>query len=96
MKYNIVARNIELTDSLKDYINKRLEGLERYSHHIMDGEMTVEELRGRYITQFVINMKGSVITAKCERKDLYESIDGLKDKLKTQLTKYEDKLRERK
>ena len=35
MKYSIVARNIELTDSLKEYISKRLDSLDRYSKHII-------------------------------------------------------------
>ncbi len=96
MKYNIVARNIELTDSLKHYISRRLDGLDRYSKHIINGELIIDELRGRYTAEMVLKMKGNTITVKAEQKDLYQAIDELKDILKKQLVRYEDKLRERK
>lgn len=96
MKYNIVARNVELTDSLKDYIAKRLDGLDKYSKHIINGELIIEELRGRYITEMILKVKGNTIAVKTNESDLYQSIDRLKDVLKKQLVKYEEKLRERK
>ena len=96
MKYNIVARNIELTDALKEYISKRLDGLDKYSKHIIDGELIIDELRGRYTTQMVLKLKGHTIAVKTEQKDPYMAVDELKDVLKKQLTRYEDKLRERK
>ncbi len=96
MKYNIVARNVELTDSLKDYISRRLDGLDKYSRHIINGELIIDELRGRYTAEMVLKVKGNTIAVKAEQKDLYQAIDELKDILKKQLTKYEDKLRERK
>ncbi len=96
MKYNIVARNVELTDSLKDYISKRLDALDKYSRHLLNGELIIDEFRGRYTAEMVLKMKGNTIAVKAEQKDLYQAIDELKDVLKKQLTKYEDKLRERK
>jgi len=95
MELKIVARNLDLTDALKDYINKRLTGLERYSNNIIDSEFILQEIRGRYQGEVIVKVKGQTLTAKSQRKDPYEVIDELKDKIKTQLKKYEEKLSDR-
>lgn len=92
MELKIIARNLDLTDALKDYINKRLMGLDRYSNNIIDSEFILQEIRGRYEGELIVKVKGQTLTAKTQRKDPYEVIDELKDKIKTQLKKYEEKL----
>lgn len=93
MDLQITTRNLDLTDGLRAYLEKRLNGLERYSNHIIDGEVIIEEERGRYKFECIIKVKGATITAKSQSKDPYEAIDILKDKVKIQLKRYEEKLK---
>ena len=93
MKFQITTKNVELTDGLKDYIQKRLSGLERYSNHIMDGEIIFEEIRGRYKIEVILRVKGTTLTAAGQSKDPREAVDKVKDKIKVQLRKYEEKMK---
>jgi len=93
MKFQMTTKNVELTDGLKDYIEKRLGGLDRYSNHIMDGEIIFEEMRGRYKVEVILRVKGSTLTAVGQSKDPHEAVDRVKDKIKVQLRKYEEKLK---
>jgi putative sigma-54 modulation protein len=93
MKFQITTKDMELTDGLREYIKKRLSGLERYSNHIMDGEIIFEELRGRYRIEVILRVKGATLTAVGQSKDPREAVDRVKDKIKVQLTKYEEKLK---
>ncbi len=93
MEIRLVTRDMEATEGLKEYINKRLSGLDRYSSHIIDAELILDEQRGRFLGELVVKVKGSTLTAKTQAKDPFTAIDELKDKIKAQLNKYEDKLK---
>ncbi len=96
MKMQVVFKNLEdptLKESLRGYADKRLKNLGRYSRHILDGELTFEEERGHYNTLLVLRVKGTTLTAKSRGKDPFETIDQIKEKIKGQLVKYEEKLK---
>ncbi|MCD6087926.1 MAG: ribosome-associated translation inhibitor RaiA [Candidatus Hydrothermae bacterium] len=93
MEIKLITRDIEATDGLREYIEKRLSGLDKYSSHIIDAELILDEQRGRFLGELVVKVKGSTLTAKSQAKDPFSAIDELKDKMKSQLVKYEDKLK---
>ncbi len=96
MKMQVVFKNLKdevLRNKIRTYAEKRLSNLTRYSHHIINGELTFEEGRGQYETVLMVHVKGANLTAKARSKDPLESIDRVKDKIKSQLKKYEEKLK---
>ncbi len=95
MEFKISAKEVDITDGLKDYIDKRLSGLERYSPRIIDGELVFSEERGRFVGEIILKVKGSTLKAQARAKDPFETIDILKDKIKGQIIKYEEKLKDR-
>jgi len=95
MEFKISAKEVDITDGLKDYITKRLGGLEKYSPRILDGELVFSEERGRFVGELVLKVKGSTLKAHARAKDPFETIDILKDKMKGQIKKYEEKLKNR-
>ena len=50
----ITARNFELTETLREYIGKRLGHLDRYSDHIIDSEIILIEERGQYKGEMIV------------------------------------------
>ncbi len=96
MKVQVVFKNLEdelIKDRIREYLEKRLGNLDRYSNHIVDGEFTIEEERGRFRSSLILKVKGTTLKAAGVGKDPFEVIDLLKDKMKSQLMRYEEKLK---
>ena len=91
MNINIKATNIELTDAIREYVNKRVSSLEKL---IKDGAIISVEV-GRTtnhhnkgdIFKAEINIKndGEVFYADVEREDLYSAIDEVKEEISRKL-----------
>jgi putative sigma-54 modulation protein len=96
MELKIAARNFHLTDNLEEYAKKKVEKLERFSHHIMDGDLILEKDRAHSIVELNLSVKHSVITSRVKNHDIYLGINEAFKKIERQLVKYEAKFRERK
>jgi putative sigma-54 modulation protein len=96
MQTSITARHFELTDQLKDYINRKVEKLERYSHYIMNMELILtkgsplEEVEGK------VHLKHELLSARAQSKDLLLGISEVLEKLLTQMKRHDEKMRDRK
>jgi putative sigma-54 modulation protein len=96
MELKIAARNFHLDDALEEYAKKKVEKLERFSHHIIDGDLILEKDKARSIIELNLSVKHSVITSKVKNHDIYLGINEVFKKIERQLIKYEEKFRERK
>jgi len=96
MELKIAARNFHLNDALEEYAKKKVEKLERFSHHIIDGDLILEKDKARSIVELNLSVKHSVITCKVKNHDIYLGINEVFKKIERQLIKYEEKFRERK
>lgn len=94
MKINIKATGISLTPSISDYINKKVEMLEKF----FSGEETLVNVEvGRttrhhksgdiFRAEIRINLGGQEYYAVSETEDLYAAIDEVKDEIVQELTK---------
>ena len=90
----ITARNFELTETLREYIGKRLGHLDRYSDHIIDSEIILIEERGQYKGEMIVKVKGRTIKAETKDNDVLKVVDELKDIVIRELKKYEEKLKD--
>ena len=91
MQINITGHHIDLTDSLRDYVNEKMEKLERHFDHITNVQvtLTVEKLRQR--AEATVHISGADMHAQAENEDMYYSIDSLVDKLDRQILKHKEK-----
>lgn len=96
MELKIAARNFHLNDALEEYAKKKVEKLERFSHHIIDGDLILEKDKALSIVELNLSVKHSVITSKVKNHDIYLGINEVFKKIERQLIKYEEKFRERK
>ena len=94
MNIIITGRNIELTDAVKDYINKVVNETEKYNLDIHMAYVTVEKDKKDYFkVEIVMNVpkKGTVVV-HYKDKDVYAAFDKAKDKLEKVLRRYHDKI----
>lgn len=96
MEFNIAAKNFHLDDALETYAKKKIEKLERYSHHIINGDLILEKDKSFCMVELNLSVKHSIITSKVKNHDMYQGMNDAFKKLERQLKKYEDKFRERK
>lgn len=92
MQLNVSGHHIAITDSLRGYVESKIERLERHCDLISDVHciLTVEKLRHK--AEAKVNVNGGTIFAETTEDDMYAAIDGLVDKLDRQVRKHKDKL----
>ncbi|HYQ37464.1 MAG TPA: ribosome-associated translation inhibitor RaiA [Pseudomonas sp.] len=95
MQVNISGQHLEVTDTLRDYINEKLERLARHFDKITNVQviMQVEKLQQKI--EATLHVAGGEVVANAEHEDMYAAIDLLADKLDRQLIKHKEKLVER-
>jgi putative sigma-54 modulation protein len=97
MEISVRGKNIELTPSLKGYIDEKIGRLDRYLDSIrsVDVALTVERNRSIEKTQraeVTVHVNGSVIRAEESTVSMYSSVDIVVEKLERQLKKYKSKI----
>jgi ribosomal subunit interface protein len=93
MAINIKTINIELTEAIRDYAEKRLSSLEKFSGGVPTvtaelGKTTEHHKQGDFFTAKVtlVTPLGKEYFATSEKEDLYVAIDDVREELRMQLT----------
>lgn len=97
MNLNIVGKQFELTESIKDYVEKAFDNLGKYGLDIISGRCVIsaDEKQGRkgFVVDFSINLaKKEIIVVKEKDKDLYAAIDNASERASKVLRRYHDKM----
>ena len=93
MKLNVHGRNIEVTDWIHQYVEKKVERLERYLPQAKEAkaELVYSETRAaadRYTAQLTIWANGQILRAEESTGDIFASIDAIVDKMSRQIDRY--------
>lgn len=94
MQFTIRGQQIEVTDALKDYVDKKLSRLDKYfeAPPTSEGHVTLSVVRGLHTVEVTIPLTGVVLRAEDRSEDMYASIDAVVDKLERQVRKHKTKL----
>jgi putative sigma-54 modulation protein len=92
MQLNISGHHIEITDSLRGYVESKIQKIERHFDLVSDVSciLTVEKLRHK--AEATVRVNGGTIYADATEADMYAAIDGLADKLDRRVRKHKEKL----
>jgi putative sigma-54 modulation protein len=91
MKIIFKGKHIEVTDAMRNYIEKRLSKIERHFDHILEVIVTLSVEKNRQIVEATLQARRALIRAEEETNDMYTSIDKVADKLERQIQKYKEK-----
>ncbi|MFB9137555.1 ribosome hibernation promoting factor [Vibrio sp. AK197] len=92
MQININGHNIDLTDSMQDYVNEKFQKLERFFDHITNVHVVLRVEKVTQIAEATLHVSQGEIHASAENENMYAAIDALVDKLTRQLNKHKEKL----
>lgn len=92
MLISVKGKNIEVTDALKTYIDKKLQKLDKHFHEIREAVVTLSVQRGLHIVE--VQLEGDGILLRGEERrgtDMYGSVDQVVEKLETRVKKFKGK-----
>lgn len=96
MQINVSGHHIDVTDSLRSYVETKLEKLERHYDRITNMQVILSVEKQRQKAESTIRITGGEVYADAEHEDLYTAIDMLTDKLDRQLIKQKEKAKDHK
>ncbi|AUW94733.1 MAG: ribosome-associated translation inhibitor RaiA [Sulfobacillus thermosulfidooxidans] len=95
MEVIVRGKNVEITDALKDYVDKKLGKMDKLLHpQDVTAHVVLGVEKGRHIVEVTIPIHGMILRAEESGSDMYASIDLVTDKLERQYRKF--KTREKK
>lgn len=94
MNIQFYAKNVELTEQIKDYVNDKIGGLSKYDSGILEAQADISKDTHHQkgcVYRFEVNMKSTnsknLFRAEANGENIMEAIDLVKDKLNRQITK---------
>ena len=91
MNIKITGKNIDVTEAMKDYIEKRLEKLEKFEGKNTDINVVCSVEREEQIVEIQISHDGEFLRVEERNADLYASVDLALDRAERQLRKEKEK-----
>ena len=100
MDLSVFTRNMEMTPRLSEYVDQKVEKLDRYLPSIDEARMdlTVENTRNAahsQVAQLTVRVRGKILRAEERTEDMFASIDAVLDKMHRQIARYKGKRRDR-
>jgi putative sigma-54 modulation protein len=96
MQINISGHHVDVTPALREYVNNKLERLNRHFDQITNTHVVLTVERSRQSADATLHVAGADIAASAESEDMYAAIDDLTDKLDRQIIKHKEKIRGKK
>jgi len=97
MKYNIRGDKLTVTKAIKDYIEEKLDRLNKYyeNHKDLECKVVIRAKNNLQSIEVTIPLNKFILRAEVTDKDLYAAIDLVVDKLEGQIRKNKTKLKNR-
>lgn len=93
MQINLTGHHVDITDSLRNYVDTKFSKLERHFDHISNVHviLNVEKLNQK--AEATVHLSGAEVFASSEDADMYAAIDSMVDKLDRQVIRHKEKLK---
>ena len=92
MQLDVTGRHVDVSESLKAYVETKFQRLERHFEHINNTHVILSVEKDRQKAEATVHVNRGNLFADEEKEDMYAAIDGLIDKLDRQLKKHKEKL----
>ncbi len=99
MKHNIKTKEIFLTPAIADYVEKKIQHLDKFINpdnmqeticYVEIGKTSQHHKKGDYfVAELTVHIGGKSLRAEVEKDDLYAAIDLAVDEMATELKRFE-------
>ena len=94
MQISVSGHHIEVTNPLREYVESKLDRLERHFDKITNIHVILSVEKQRQKAEATVHINGASLFADCTNEDMYASIDSMADKLDRQIKKHKEKLKD--
>ena len=91
MNVTILGKDLSATEAIKDYVNKKMDRIEKYFGEDFDVSVTLRTERNEQIAEMTVKAVTGVFRAVTAHNDLYASIDKDLDIIEGQVRKMKTK-----
>ena len=93
MQVNLTGHHVEITDSMRAYVDEKIARLERHFDHVTNVHviLSVEKLDQK--AEATVHIAGADVFAESVHQDMYAAIDSLVDKLDRQVIRHKEKVK---
>lgn len=97
MQFHIRGKNVDVTDALRDYVEKKIGRMDRYFEvpSASDVQVTLSVNKNKHTVEVTIPVSGVTLRAEEKSEDMYASIDLVVDKLERQIRKHKTRVNRR-
>jgi putative sigma-54 modulation protein len=93
MQITIVGKNLEITESLRQYAEKKTAKIGKFFEQgLLDAQITLGVERGMHIVDITVTVDGLLLRGEEKTGDMYSSIDGAVDKIERQIHKHKTRI----
>jgi putative sigma-54 modulation protein len=94
--YKLIGRNLEITDAIRDYVEKKLSRLDRYQNGELMAKVVLSLAGSPHVekqakAEIQLDLPGGLLRVEEEDQDLYAAIDRMVDRLEVQLKRYRER-----
>ncbi len=94
MQIIITGKNVELSQALKDYVEKKVSRLQKYLEEPITVNVVLSSEKFRRMVDLTISSKEGVFHGSEESHDMYTSIDKVVDTMEVTLRRKKEKIKE--
>ncbi|MGE5557447.1 MAG: ribosome hibernation-promoting factor, HPF/YfiA family [Bacillota bacterium] len=93
MQVKIKGKNLEVSDALKDYAEKKLQKVGRFfTRKPVESDVTFNIERGMHIVDITLAVGGLLLRGESKSEDMYHSIDMAVERIERQIEKYKARI----
>ncbi len=96
MQLIITGKNMEVSEPLKQYVQRKIGKLDRFLPQIGDVHVevsteTTKSSQDRHVVQVTVNSNGTILRAEERSADILAAVDAVRDKLQRQIERYKER-----
>ncbi|MHB9143829.1 MAG: ribosome hibernation-promoting factor, HPF/YfiA family [Symbiobacteriia bacterium] len=95
MDITVRGKHLDVTNSLREYVEKRVGKLERFFDVPLAAQVTLSVQKDRQTVEVTMPVGGVVLRGEVSTGDMYSSIDMVVEKLEKQIDKYKTRITKR-
>ncbi|GIW26063.1 ribosome hibernation-promoting factor, HPF/YfiA family [Meiothermus sp.] len=94
--YKLVGRQVEITEALKNYLDKKMARLDRHFEDNAEARVVLSMAQGARVerkakAEIQVNVPGGIVRVEESDPDMYAAIDRAIDRLEYQLKRYKER-----
>lgn len=97
VKIEIFTKNLELTERLNNYVETKVEKLEKFLEEVDESRVdlshakTARNANDRYVAQITLRGRGFILRSEERSDSIFSAVDAALDKMRRQIRRYKGK-----